>query len=94
MDDADVHHLTDVPLAALEDHDLVSRRTAAEAVGVRLAWAFAEHLHALADELVDDEAEPVLGDAGSKRLLEQLWALDKLPTAEFEILEGKARAAG
>ncbi|MNC95885.1 hypothetical protein D3C83_131100 [compost metagenome] len=39
-------------------------------------------------------AKPVLGDAGAKRLLEQLWALDKLPSAEFEILEGKARAAG
>jgi len=52
--------------------------------------------------LTDDElnakfmelAEPVLGDAGAKRLLEQLWALDKVPSAEFEILEGKARAAG
>jgi 2-methylcitrate dehydratase PrpD len=39
-------------------------------------------------------AEPVLGGAGSKRLLEQLWVLDKLPTAEFEIITGKARAAG
>ena len=39
-------------------------------------------------------AEPVVGDAGSKRLLEQLWALDKLPHAEFEIITGKARAAG
>ena len=39
-------------------------------------------------------AEPVLGDIGAKRLLEQLWALDKLPTAEFEIIAGKARAAG
>jgi len=39
-------------------------------------------------------AEPVLGDVGAKRLLEQLWALDKLPTVEFEIITGKARAAG
>jgi 2-methylcitrate dehydratase PrpD len=37
-------------------------------------------------------AEPVLGEAGAKRLLEQLWALDKLPNAEFEIITGKARA--
>ncbi len=37
-------------------------------------------------------AEPVLGEAGSKRLLEQLWALDKAPTAEFEILRGNVRA--
>ena len=52
--------------------------------------------------LTDDElnakfmelAEPVLGDAGATRLLEQLWMLDKLPTAEFEIITGKARAAG
>jgi 2-methylcitrate dehydratase PrpD len=51
--------------------------------------------------LTDDElnakfmelAEPVLGDEGAKRLLEQLWALDKAPSAEFEVLEGKARAA-
>ena len=39
-------------------------------------------------------AEPVLGEEGSKRLLEQLWALDKLPNAEFEIISGKVRAAG
>jgi 2-methylcitrate dehydratase PrpD len=38
-------------------------------------------------------AEPVLGDTGAKRLLEQLWMLDKLPSAEFEIISGKARAA-
>jgi 2-methylcitrate dehydratase PrpD len=52
--------------------------------------------------LTDDElnakfmelAEPVLGDKGSKRLLEQLWLLEKLPTAEFEILSGDVRAAG
>ncbi len=52
--------------------------------------------------LTDDElnakfmelAEPVLGNNGSKRLLEQLWMLDKLPTAEFEIMSGEARAAG
>ena len=52
--------------------------------------------------LTDDElnakfmelAEPVLGNSGSKRLLEQLWILDKLPTAEFEILSGEARATG
>ena len=39
-------------------------------------------------------AEPVLGASSSKRLLEQLWNLDKLPTAEFEILGGDLRAAG
>ena len=39
-------------------------------------------------------AEPVLGSAGAARLLEQLWMLDKLPDAEFEIISGKARAAG
>ena len=52
--------------------------------------------------LTDDElnakfmelAEPVLGNGGSRRLLEQLWMLDKLPTAEFEILSGEARATG
>jgi 2-methylcitrate dehydratase PrpD len=52
--------------------------------------------------LTDDElnakfmelAEPVLGDAGSKRLLEQLWALDKAPSCEFEFVTGKARVAG
>ena len=52
--------------------------------------------------LTDDElnakfmelAEPVLGNSGSKRLLEQLWVLDKLPTAEFEILSGEVRATG
>jgi 2-methylcitrate dehydratase PrpD len=52
--------------------------------------------------LTDDElnakfmelGEPVLGDVGSKRLLEQLWMLDKLPTAEFEILSGNVRATG
>ena len=38
-------------------------------------------------------AEPVIGDKGSKRLLEQLWMLDKLPTAEFEILSGDVRAS-
>ena len=50
--------------------------------------------------LTDDElnakfmelAEPVLGDAGAKHLLAQLWALDKLPNAEFEILRGDVRA--
>ncbi len=52
--------------------------------------------------LTDDElnakfmelAEPVLGNGGSRRLLEQLWMLDKLPTAEFEILSGEVRATG
>ncbi len=52
--------------------------------------------------LTDDElnakfmelAEPVLGDRGSKRLLEQLWMLEKLPSAEFEILSGDVRAVG
>ena len=56
--------------------------------------------------LTDDElnakfmelAEPVLGNAGAKRLLVQLWALDKAPTAVFDIVskQGKplARAAG
>ena len=52
--------------------------------------------------LTDDElnakfmelAEPVLGNNGSRRLLEQLWMLDKLPTAEFEILSGEVRATG
>ena len=39
-------------------------------------------------------AEPVIGERGSKRLLEQLWMLEKLPTAEFEILSGDVRAAG
>ncbi len=39
-------------------------------------------------------AEPVLGERGSKRLLEQLWMLEKLPTAEFEIISGDVRAAG
>jgi len=51
--------------------------------------------------LTDDElnakfmelAEPVLGDAASKRLLAQLWALDKVPNCEFEFVSGKARAA-
>ncbi len=51
--------------------------------------------------LTDDElnakfmelAEPVLGDAASKRLLAQLWALDKAPTCEFEFVADKARAA-
>lgn len=38
-------------------------------------------------------AEPVIGDKGAKRLLEQLWMLDKLPTAEFEILSGDVRAS-
>ena len=50
--------------------------------------------------LTDDElnakfmelAEPVLGDAGAKHLLTQLWALDKAPTAEFEIQQGAVRA--
>ena len=50
--------------------------------------------------LTDDElnakfmelAEPVLGDAGAKHLLAQLWALDKAPTAEFEIQRGSVRA--
>jgi 2-methylcitrate dehydratase PrpD len=52
--------------------------------------------------LTDDElnakfmelAGPVLGERGSKRLLEQLWMLDKLPAVEFEILSGDVRAAG
>ncbi len=51
--------------------------------------------------LTDDElnakfmelAEPVLGGAGATRLLEQLWALDKAPSCEFEFVTGKARAA-
>ncbi len=51
--------------------------------------------------LTDDElnakfmelAEPVLGEAGSKHLLQQLWQLEKLPTAAFEILRGEVRAA-
>jgi 2-methylcitrate dehydratase PrpD len=38
-------------------------------------------------------AEPVIGDKGAKRLLEQLWMLDKLPTAEFELLSGDVRAS-
>ena len=50
--------------------------------------------------LTDDElnakfmelAEPVLGEAGSKRLLAQLWALDKAPTAEFDFQQGSVRA--
>ncbi len=37
-------------------------------------------------------AGPVLGDAGSKRLLEQLWTLDKAPTAEFDFHSSPARA--
>jgi 2-methylcitrate dehydratase PrpD len=52
--------------------------------------------------LTDDElnakfmelAGPVLGERGSKRLLEQLWMLEKLPAVEFEILSGDVRATG
>jgi 2-methylcitrate dehydratase PrpD len=51
--------------------------------------------------LTDDElnakfmelAEPVLGGAGAKHLLAQLWVLDKAPTAEFEIRSGDTRAS-
>ena len=38
-------------------------------------------------------SEPVLGDKGAKRLLEQLWMIDKLPSAEFEIISEDARAS-
>jgi hypothetical protein len=52
--------------------------------------------------LTDDElngkfmelAEPVLGSKGATHLLEQLWMLDKLPNAEFDVISGKVRAAG
>jgi 2-methylcitrate dehydratase PrpD len=56
--------------------------------------------------LTDDElnakfmelAEPVLGDAAAKHLLEQLWTLDKRANAEFEIntsnADNRALAAG
>jgi 2-methylcitrate dehydratase PrpD len=52
--------------------------------------------------LTDDElnakfmelAGPVLGERGAKRLLEQLWMLEKLAAVEFEILTGDVQAAG
>jgi 2-methylcitrate dehydratase PrpD len=52
----------------------------------------------LTDKELDDKfmelADPVLGSKSATHLLEQLWMLDKLPNAEFDVISGKVRAAG
>ncbi len=51
----------------------------------------------LTDEELEDKflelAAPVIGEAGARSLLEQLWRTDKLPSVQFAIQERKAAQA-